>query len=198
MSCGFLYCMSNPSMPGILKIGFTKRTPEIILMEANIADTWHPPTPYKLEIAKCVYDPMAKKKSLHKIFGKERVNAQREFFRVAIEDVSRIFDIMDDASNEKQLVKEVKCVKEPREDENHSIRVIVNDVKGEHQQNDKKTSGKPRSFKCFACNKDFRSLNSLSDHFSRGLLRSPEGCDPPPLTPLRPERLRRMDGLVDP
>ena len=52
MSDGYLYCFSNSSMPGILKIGMTERTPDIRLSEANSSNTWKPPTPYKIEFAK--------------------------------------------------------------------------------------------------------------------------------------------------
>ncbi len=51
---GYIYCFSNPSMPGILKVGMTERTPEIRLFEANCPDTWRPPTPYKIVVAKKV------------------------------------------------------------------------------------------------------------------------------------------------
>ena len=36
---GHIYCFSNPSIPGILKVGMTDRTPEIRLIEANSSDT---------------------------------------------------------------------------------------------------------------------------------------------------------------
>jgi len=54
---GYVYCFANPSMPGILKVGATERTPEDRLREANAADTWRPPTPYRIEFAKKVADP---------------------------------------------------------------------------------------------------------------------------------------------
>ena len=44
MSFGYVYCFSNESMKGILKVGMTERTPNIRLNEANASDTWRPPT----------------------------------------------------------------------------------------------------------------------------------------------------------
>lgn len=97
MKFGYIYCLSNVSMPGILKIGMTIRKPEIRLLEANMADTWRPPTPYKIEFAKKVYNFKEKEKTLHKLLEKyaDRINPRREFFRVSIEDVRLFFDLMD-------------------------------------------------------------------------------------------------------
>ena len=97
MSYGFLYCFSNQSMPGILKIGMTERTPEIRLNEANSSDTWRPPTPYKIEFAKKVYNPKQKETTLHTLLSQytERINPKREFFRVSKEEVNTFFDLID-------------------------------------------------------------------------------------------------------
>ena len=97
MKLGYIYCLSNISMPGILKIGMTIRDPEIRLQEANISDTWRPPTPYKIEFAKKVSDFKEKEKTLHKLLEKytERINPKREFFKVSIEEVRLFFDLID-------------------------------------------------------------------------------------------------------
>ena len=97
MTDGYLYCFSNPSMPGILKVGMTERTPEIRLNEANSSDTWRPPTPYKLEFAKKVLNPKQKETILHNLLSQytERINPKREFFRVSTEEVKAFFDLID-------------------------------------------------------------------------------------------------------
>jgi hypothetical protein len=94
---GYLYCFSNESMEGIIKIGMTERTPDIRLNEANISDTWRPPTPYKLELAKKVLNPKQKEKIIHKLLTQysERINPNREFFKISIEEVKVFFEIMD-------------------------------------------------------------------------------------------------------
>ncbi len=94
---GYLYCFSNESMPGILKIGITERTPDLRLKEANTSDTWKPPTPYKIEFAKKVLNPKQKETILHKLLSQytERINPKREFFRVSLEEVKTFFDIID-------------------------------------------------------------------------------------------------------
>ena len=97
MTDGYIYCFSNPSMPGILKVGMTERTPEARLSEANASDTWRPPTPYKIEFAKKVSNPSQKEKTLHTLLEQytDRIHLRREFFRVSQEEVRKFFDLMD-------------------------------------------------------------------------------------------------------
>jgi len=94
MTDGYIYCFSNQSMPNILKIGMTERTPDIRLKEANISDTWKP-SPFKIEFAKKVSNPSQKEKTLHTILKKYRVNSRREFFHVLLEEVRTLFDLID-------------------------------------------------------------------------------------------------------
>jgi hypothetical protein len=94
MSFGYVYVISNPSMPGILKIGFTTRPIEERLQEANAGSTWIP-TPFSLDLYKFVVHPQDKEGTLHKILSKDRVNPKREFFRVELEQVKLLFDLMD-------------------------------------------------------------------------------------------------------
>lgn len=97
MTDGYVYCFSNESMPGILKVGMTERTPTIRLGEANSSDTWRPPTPYKIEFAKKVANPKHKETILHTLLSQytDRINPKREFFRVSPENVKTFFELMD-------------------------------------------------------------------------------------------------------
>ena len=97
MTDGYLYCFSNESMSGILKVGMTERTPVIRLNEANSSDTWRPPTPYKIEFAKKVLNPKQKETTLHSLLSQytERINPKREFFRVSSEEVKTFFELID-------------------------------------------------------------------------------------------------------
>lgn len=97
MTDGYIYCFSNPSMPGILKVGMTERTPEARLSEANASDTWRPPTPYKIEFAKKVSNPSQKENTLHTLLEQytDRIHPRREFFKVSQEEVLKFFDLMD-------------------------------------------------------------------------------------------------------
>ena len=94
---GYIYCMSNQSMPGIMKIGMTMRSPEERLKEANKHDTFKPPTLYQIVFAKQVYNPKTKEAILHELLERytERINPQREFFRVSSTEVYRFFQLVD-------------------------------------------------------------------------------------------------------
>jgi hypothetical protein len=95
MTEGYVYCFSNPSMPGLLKVGITERTPE---ERAKELSTTGVPTPFVIEFAKRVKSPAQKEATLHALLEKyaERTNARREFFRTTPEIVKQFFDLMDD------------------------------------------------------------------------------------------------------
>jgi len=123
MSQGFIYCFSNLSMPGILKIGMTERTPEIRLNDANSSDTWRPPTPYKIEFAKKVLNPKQKEATLHRLLSQytKRINPNREFFSVSTEEVKTFFDLIDGDLWVKQPEEEKEEEEEEEEDNNAII-----------------------------------------------------------------------------
>ena len=94
MSYGYVYVMSNPSMPGLLKIGYTERPVEERLQEANQGNTWIP-MPFSLELSKFVNEPQKKEMTIHKILDAHRVNPKREFFKTDMAQVKMLFDLMD-------------------------------------------------------------------------------------------------------
>jgi hypothetical protein len=127
---GYIYCFSNLSMPGILKVGMTERTPEVRLSEANVSDTWRPPTPYKIEFAKKVSNASQKEKTLHNLLEQytNRINPRREFFRVSPEEVHKFFDLMDG-----EMWEETRTEEDEEEEDTYSetaSRVITTGVKG--------------------------------------------------------------------
>ncbi len=87
---GWVYAFYSPSMPGLVKIGMTTRTPELRLEEANKGDTWRPPEKYRILCALRVRDPWAKEKETHAVFAHERIGT-REFFRLSHADVLKYF-----------------------------------------------------------------------------------------------------------
>jgi hypothetical protein len=83
-------------MPNILNIGITWMTPELRLKEINeLPGLWKPPTPYKCEFAKSVHNAGQKKEVIYKLLSQFRINPNYKFFRVSMEEVRTIFDLMD-------------------------------------------------------------------------------------------------------
>lgn len=91
---GYVYCFTNPSMPGLVKIGFTEATVEQRLEDANAPNTWIP-TPFTAEFARYVREANHKEQVLHRILQDHRVNPRREFFRVDPAHVKLHFELMD-------------------------------------------------------------------------------------------------------
>jgi len=118
MTFGYIYCFSNPAMPGLLKVGMTGRTPEIRLNEANKPDTWIPLN-FELKFAKKVLNPKQKETTLHILLSKytERINPKREFFRVSEEEVKVFFDLMEGDLWNKDLKEEDLKGEDPEKEE---------------------------------------------------------------------------------
>ena len=129
---GYVYCFSNPSFVGIVKIGMTTRYIEERLQEANDCGTWGPPTPYVIEFAKKVNNPREKEKALHRLLEKysERVNTNREFFKISLIDARLFFDLIDgEYWNKDIIVEQVKeqimyepMVYKPKDSDNNYIK----------------------------------------------------------------------------
>lgn len=82
---GYLYILTNPSMPGLIKMGKTSRRPEDRLQELSSATGV--PTPFDLRHCVFVEDAGASEKKLHTLWEKQghRTSNGREFFRLPIE-----------------------------------------------------------------------------------------------------------------
>lgn len=94
---GYIYCVSNESMPYILNIGTTTTAPEVRVDDINgLHENWQPPTPYKCEFAKRVYNIDKKITAIHRLFAYCRIHPEREFFRMSLEEARAVFDLLDD------------------------------------------------------------------------------------------------------
>lgn len=77
---GWVYAVSNESMPGILKIGRTSREPEARLREMN--SRTETPTPFRLEAVVRSANAAWTERAIHERLNGVRVNERREFFRL--------------------------------------------------------------------------------------------------------------------
>ncbi|MGA9865426.1 MAG: GIY-YIG nuclease family protein [Acetobacteraceae bacterium] len=77
-SPGWVYVLTNPAMPGRVKIGCTSRTPEV--RAARLSDKTAVPEPFAVAWAAAVTDHRAVESIVHDRLGRCRPNANREFF----------------------------------------------------------------------------------------------------------------------
>jgi len=82
---GILYVLTNPVMPGLVKIGCTTGKVEDRIRDVSAATGV--PVAFHCHFAARVDDMAAKEKTLHQLFSDKRLNPKREFFEVAPEKV---------------------------------------------------------------------------------------------------------------
>ena len=85
-----IYVLTNPAMPGLVKIGKTTRQdPQVRMNELYSTGV---PLPFECNIAVKVEDERADEleKALHKAFSPNRLNPSREFFEIELYQVEAI------------------------------------------------------------------------------------------------------------
>ena len=116
MEYGYLYCISNESMPEIFKIGIADQISELC-NSFNNSDVWKPPTPYKIEFAKNVLYPIQKITLLYKLLSRYSTQINNsDYFKVSLEEVNTFFDLIDgdywhkdiDEKEEGPILNEIK------------------------------------------------------------------------------------------
>jgi len=85
MSKGYVYVLTNASMPGIVKIGRTERDPFARAAELHTTGL---PTPFEVIACVLVQNAAALERDLHALFSAQRVSGNREFFQVAVSAVA--------------------------------------------------------------------------------------------------------------
>ena len=87
---GYVYAVTNPSIPGLVKIGRTanlnKRMDTLYCSSV--------PHPFECEAVQEVEDPNAVEATLHSYLSGYRVTSKREFFKVDVEQVKKLFDLV--------------------------------------------------------------------------------------------------------
>jgi len=79
---GYLYVLTNTSMPNIVKIGFTCGT---AFERAKQLSTTSVPHPFNVRYLARVRKPVEVEKKVHALLGRYRVSTNREFFYVSLE-----------------------------------------------------------------------------------------------------------------
>ncbi len=102
MEYGIVYLLTNPVMPGLVKIGMTTRED----MDTRMKELYSTgvPVPFECQFACRVKKTDCAKieKALHTAFSPQRINANREFFRIQVEQAKAILELFhhEDVTNE--------------------------------------------------------------------------------------------------
>ena len=81
MSKGYVYILSNPAMPGLVKIGRTTISPEARAAQLQSTGV---PMPFNVECSVLSPDCADLEENMHAMFEEERVSGSREFFKIDI------------------------------------------------------------------------------------------------------------------
>ena len=105
-----VYVLTNPAMPGLVKIGYT--TQEDVRMRIAQLYSTGVPVPFEVVFAVVVDDALRVETALHTAFAPNRVNPKREFFKIEPEQaiaILRLFDkgdVTQEVENQKGEVDE--------------------------------------------------------------------------------------------
>lgn len=85
-----VYILESLSMPEMVKIGYTKNDP---IERANqLSKSTGVPTPFNVIYSYSCFNGERIEKAVHKHFRKKRVNSQREFFYVNVDEAIKIIE----------------------------------------------------------------------------------------------------------
>lgn len=89
---GIVYVLTNPAMPGIVKIGKTTRGS----VDARLNELYSTgvPVPFECAFAGRVADESKIEKAFHLAFGPYRLNPKREFFQIEPEQAIALLELM--------------------------------------------------------------------------------------------------------
>ena len=85
-----VYVLENPSMPGILKIGYTKGDPND--RADKLSKATGVPTPYKVVFSYNCFNGERIERATHKHFQNQRINNDREFFSTSVEEAQKVIN----------------------------------------------------------------------------------------------------------
>ena len=84
----FVYVLENESMPGMLKIGYTKN--DVDIRAEQLSKATGVPTPFNIIYTYSCFNGERIEKEVHKKLKKKRVRGEREFFYVKLDEAKQI------------------------------------------------------------------------------------------------------------
>ena len=88
----WVYVLSNPTTPGLLKIGYTKKLPEERAKQISAATGVA--LPYKVEWAYKCFNGETVEREVHHKLKAQRVNNNKEFFQIRLEEVKEVINLI--------------------------------------------------------------------------------------------------------
>ncbi|MCQ2200021.1 MAG: GIY-YIG nuclease family protein [Paludibacteraceae bacterium] len=108
MEYGIVYLLTNPVMPGLVKIGMTTRED----IDTRMKELYSTGVPVPFE---CVYACRVKntdcakiEKALHTAFSPQRINANREFFKIQVEQAKAILELFHHEDVTEEITDEIE------------------------------------------------------------------------------------------
>ncbi len=108
MEYGIVYLLTNPVMPGLVKIGMTAQ--EDIDKRMKELYTTGVPVPFECQFACRVKksDCIKIEKALHTAFEPQRINANREFFRIQVNQAKAILELFHHTDVTEEVTDEIQ------------------------------------------------------------------------------------------
>jgi len=107
---GFVYFLTNPSMPQYIKIGCTGRN--VISRVDELNRSTSVPTPFKIEMYFPSLDHYRDESTIHQALDSYRVNG-KEFFEISIEEAINILETLPDLVNFRSIFESNKHLNRP-------------------------------------------------------------------------------------
>lgn len=86
----WVYVLSNPTMPGTYKIGYTAKEPETRAKE--LSNATGVALPYQVEWAYHCFNGLSLEGEVHRYLDEYRVNTNREFFAVGFDEIKEVVE----------------------------------------------------------------------------------------------------------
>src|SRR5260221_10703360 len=90
MPFGFVYILSNPAMPGCVKIGYSTHVPDY--RAAQLSEATGVPKRFRVEYWCLTEDAELVEKRVHERLATSRMSNDREFFEVRIDEAIAVVD----------------------------------------------------------------------------------------------------------
>jgi len=120
---GYVYILTNPSMPGLVKIGKTTRNSQTRARE--ISSGTGVPTPYKVAHERWVVDCHAAEREIHAELTRQRRNKNREFFKLKLDEAIEIVDEICDKYSTNEAVISLPLRNQVEPNNNTQTQVII-------------------------------------------------------------------------